>query len=144
MKTPAFARNNPKKTHCPHGHRYTPANTIWEGTARRCRTCRSKATGRAFGLRTHCPKGHPYKGANLIVTKNGHRACRECNRWRSRISKGAKKAPHISEMTLEEQRDELLDYIRRAQAHCPDRCGYHCETTKSLLELAVTRYVAIP
>ena len=29
-----------RKTHCPHGHEYTPENTIWrKGKYRMCRTC---------------------------------------------------------------------------------------------------------
>jgi len=30
--------------------------------------------------RTHCVQGHPYDEENLIVTKSGHRRCRECAR----------------------------------------------------------------
>ena len=33
---------NKRKTHCDHGHEYTPANTLWMGRPirRRCRECR--------------------------------------------------------------------------------------------------------
>lgn len=34
--------------------------------------------------RTHCPQGHPYDDINTYNTPNGHRACRECMRIRSR------------------------------------------------------------
>jgi hypothetical protein len=30
--------------------------------------------------KTHCPKGHELSGDNLVVTKAGHRRCRECRR----------------------------------------------------------------
>lgn len=30
---------NREKTHCPHGHEYTPENTKHQKTGRRCRTC---------------------------------------------------------------------------------------------------------
>lgn len=33
---------NALKTHCKHGHEFTPENTWYEGHWRRCRTCRSK------------------------------------------------------------------------------------------------------
>jgi len=34
--------------------------------------------------KTHCPKNHPYEGDNLIVSKDGKRKCRECDRERKR------------------------------------------------------------
>lgn len=36
-----WAGRNARKTNCPQGHEYTPANTIMEGTTRRCRTCKN-------------------------------------------------------------------------------------------------------
>jgi hypothetical protein len=33
--------NNARKTHCPHGHEYTEANTYIDQGKRRCRTCLS-------------------------------------------------------------------------------------------------------
>lgn len=39
----ASHRANERKTHCPRGHEYTPANTIYQvkasGTSRKCREC---------------------------------------------------------------------------------------------------------
>ena len=34
--------------------------------------------------RDRCPRGHMYSGDNLVITKQGHRACRTCLRanWR--------------------------------------------------------------
>lgn len=32
---------NARKTHCVHGHEYTPENTRYEGGRRACRTCRN-------------------------------------------------------------------------------------------------------
>lgn len=29
-------------THCPHGHEWTPENTIWKGDARTCRACKNE------------------------------------------------------------------------------------------------------
>jgi hypothetical protein len=31
-----------RKTHCVHGHEYTPANTLFYGSIRRCRICHNK------------------------------------------------------------------------------------------------------
>ena len=47
-----------------------------------------RATNTAMGRReqsrrTHCPQGHPYDAVNTYVTKQGHRACRACNRDRA-------------------------------------------------------------
>lgn len=41
-RPPDPGRNNRAKTHCPHGHPYDVANTIWfgpDGRWRRCREC---------------------------------------------------------------------------------------------------------
>jgi len=39
-KTYAGGQNgNARKTHCPHGHEYTPANVLMEGRSRHCREC---------------------------------------------------------------------------------------------------------
>jgi len=89
------------KTHCVHGHEFTPENTVDrpEGT-RRCRTCRNEAdrrrkatpegravaaarqkawrkrTGKVTGLhnygsRTHCKSGHEYTPENTRMRKSG-------------------------------------------------------------------------
>ncbi len=44
--------HNGKKTHCPEGHPYAGTNLMWNGVARRCRTCRlaqQRARRRANG-----------------------------------------------------------------------------------------------
>lgn len=40
LRGTGFAAVNARKTHCIHGHEYTPENTIWENGWRKCRTCR--------------------------------------------------------------------------------------------------------
>ena len=35
-----ISARNARKTHCPRGHEYTPENTIREGGARKCKSCR--------------------------------------------------------------------------------------------------------
>ena len=42
---------NDGKTHCVHGHEFTPENTVWKGEHRTCRECRnenSKQRGRRY------------------------------------------------------------------------------------------------
>lgn len=92
-----------QKTHCPHGHEYTPENTVLRGAnQRRCLTCRreghrAKSLARYGRLnpsnksKTHCPHGHPYEGENLIIGyRNGSpfRGCRACKKARDRNSRG--------------------------------------------------------
>lgn len=51
------------KTHCPHGHRYTPENTVATKTSRRCLTCKrlgeQKENPRGLGMPR---KPLPYSG----------------------------------------------------------------------------------
>lgn len=35
-----------RKTHCKHGHEFTPANTIWRGHLRQCRACNNERNRR--------------------------------------------------------------------------------------------------
>ena len=39
MRGNGFAAHNSLKTHCPKAHEYTPENTAFIGTERRCKTC---------------------------------------------------------------------------------------------------------
>jgi HNH endonuclease len=85
---------NAAKTHCVHGHEYTPENTIINPKTgrRRCATCareqqdernRQRREERAQHRRpepTHCRKGHPYDEGNLRINKAGARVCRACSR----------------------------------------------------------------
>lgn len=44
---------NARKTHCPHGHAYTPDNIYWHGNSRKCLTCKRPAgTSDAARLRS--------------------------------------------------------------------------------------------
>ncbi len=45
-------------------------------------------TGKIQTKKTHCPKGHPYLGSNLYITRQGWRACRQCNVERELKTKG--------------------------------------------------------
>lgn len=94
------------KTHCPHGHEYTPENTYRSpnGGGRQCRECmrlRNQALPRsglkpgecgaaaAQRAKTHCPQGHPYSGDNLyVVPENGARRCRTCIREQRSLRTG--------------------------------------------------------
>ena len=84
---------NARKTHCKHGHEFTPENTLmrsWGG--RECRECR-RLTSHAYNDRrhlngpgkggwqrakTHCPHGHEYSAENTYISPHGYRKCRQC------------------------------------------------------------------
>jgi hypothetical protein len=103
--------HNSRKTHCPYGHEYTPANTYINAKgSRECRTCierwhqaeaeATKAARRARGLRphpnavkTHCPEGHPYDEENTyIIPSTGGRMCRICILETSRRARKRKRS----------------------------------------------------
>lgn len=49
-----IAAVNAAKTHCPHGHPYSPENTaVWADGQRRCRACRNARHREAYAKRTH-------------------------------------------------------------------------------------------
>lgn len=71
------------KTHCKHGHEFTPENTrIYQGR-RTCITCeRNRPKSKRGGgrhLKTVCKYGHPLSGDNLYITSEGRRRCRACH-----------------------------------------------------------------
>lgn len=95
---------NARKTHCKHGHEFTPENTGRHAKrgSRYCKTClrahaaryarspdRRPRVGHHQLRKTHCPQGHPYEGENLMVWR-GQRKCRTCATalWRSRSKAG--------------------------------------------------------
>jgi hypothetical protein len=39
MRGEGFTAKNAAKTHCPHGHEYTPENTRWHHNSRECIAC---------------------------------------------------------------------------------------------------------
>lgn len=83
------------RTACPHGHRYTDANTSPEGHCAEC-TADRRPSGprRPVGIaainaaKEHCPVGHPYDEENTFryTDTGGHvrRKCRACNRETAR------------------------------------------------------------
>jgi hypothetical protein len=123
---------NRLKTHCPQGHPYDEANTIYlpDSAGRRCRICRDgyyaehrehlralknaeyaaralakgKITLPAPAKRTHCKRGHKYTPENTYITLQGHRQCRECNRIADR-----KRYPQRAE----EMKQRVRDWKRR-------------------------------
>lgn len=85
------------RTHCPHGHKYTPENIIPRPSGyRQCRECeriRSRKRDKEFRAAnplpprvpiTHCHRGHPLSGDNLYVDPRGGRQCKECNKRRGK------------------------------------------------------------
>lgn len=93
------------RTHCVHGHEYTPENTIINRRGRTCRACayarvtayeqteRGRevrlATKRRYnernrvGPRTHCHRGHELTEDNLYHCK-GERICKICHKDRAK------------------------------------------------------------
>ena len=76
------------KTHCKHGHEFTPENTMARGSGRQCRTCNNKRASawyeahrgdreRHNKFKTHCKRGHEFTPENTIQRKDG-RECRSC------------------------------------------------------------------
>lgn len=64
------------KTHCKHGHEYTPENTRRDsGGGRECRICHN--LGKVKN-KTHCPNGHEYTPENTYFNKRGARLCKIC------------------------------------------------------------------
>lgn len=85
-----FNRNR-GKTHCDHGHEFTPGNTWTDKRGSRyCRACsRIRQTPNPKPKDDHCPNGHERTEANIYVRANGARCCRICiadagKRWRDR------------------------------------------------------------
>lgn len=79
-----------RKTHCPRGHEYTPAN-CYDPTmqARRCKQCaRDRAQNQKAPKkpRSHCQRGHEFTPANTITSGNA-RKCRACENARQRRKK---------------------------------------------------------
>lgn len=85
---------NRAKTHCKHGHEFTPENTEVKETAttrnRICLTCKNSNTksSRQADLNkpprtvrnkaTKCHKGHAYTAENTRITNQGRRVCKRC------------------------------------------------------------------
>lgn len=83
------ARNR-RKTHCAHGHEFTPANTYYapkgNGRWRHCIACRRlgqlarrrPARPHWRATVTHCKHGHEYTAQNTKRARDGYRVCRTC------------------------------------------------------------------
>ena len=79
-----FRRHNAcvaAKTHCKHGHEFTPENTRVDGNGwRYCRKCASVAVcKRQFEARTHCAKGHEFVEGSHGLSEDGRRICSLCS-----------------------------------------------------------------
>jgi hypothetical protein len=91
---------NGTKTHCKHGHEFTPENTMKVKGGRSCRECSRTASREyqreKFGYQprvtTHCKRGHEYTPENLAL-KDGRRVCIECRRAADREWKRARYVP---------------------------------------------------
>jgi hypothetical protein len=67
------------RTHCYHGHEFTPENSVYEGRdrVRRCKTCREQYQLQHGHIRTHCENGHPLTAENTEV-EDRRRRCKIC------------------------------------------------------------------
>jgi hypothetical protein len=80
------------KTHCKHGHEFTPENTLLNPRGHRlCRACaklrnqayhKRKAAQRPILEKTVCPQGHDYQSNRVVY--NGTSYCRICLQEKSR------------------------------------------------------------
>jgi len=68
------------RTHCPHGHKFTPENTYFDKHGwRHCRRCLcDRACAKQFAARTHCTKGHEFVEGSFKLSKDGRRICLLC------------------------------------------------------------------
>lgn len=72
----SHAATEAAKTHCRHGHEYTPENTVLASDGHReCKACNY---ARKKAAKTHCPKGHPYDADNVLLSSSGRRMCAVC------------------------------------------------------------------
>lgn len=91
---------NAKKTHCIHGHEYTPQNTDYKpnGT-RRCKTCHLRISNQWYHnqpkeyknkIRSHCESGkHIWSSENILFKKEKkgvYPYCKICRNERRKIS----------------------------------------------------------
>lgn len=68
------------KTHCKHGHEFTPENTKTDANGwRYCRRCAAdRAAKKAREKRTHCKHGHEFVEGSFRLSRAGERLCLLC------------------------------------------------------------------
>lgn len=137
------------KTHCIHGHEYTPENTIWMRSSRnktgapwrQCRACQAASVLKRRPLssnghmrdRTHCPRGHEYTPGNTIVDvsdRKRSRSCRTCRNDRKRQKTAARREAIPARPC--EQCGKLME-VKRSDART---CGHACRAAARRSRLA--------
>lgn len=68
------------KTHCKHGHQFTPENTKTDANGwRYCRRCAAdRAAKKGRERRTHCKHGHEFVEGSFRLSRSGERLCLLC------------------------------------------------------------------
>ncbi len=87
--------HNRRKTHCPHGHEYTPENTYLQrgGRGRLCKTCQrnhgAKARLKPKPINSHCKRGHAYPPEMLQRKRDSGKPlfCAACRANRTKESR---------------------------------------------------------
>lgn len=99
LRGESLQAKNARKTHCVHGHEFTPENTIARALGRRgCMACRdiaNRAASNGPGLgkggrkkaQTHCKNGHEFTEENTIRKgpDGRNRNCRACSTKSKRL-----------------------------------------------------------
>lgn len=82
--------------------------------------------------RTHCPAGHAYEGENLVI-RQGARACRECERARTRRALATETAEQREHRRQRARASHVRTYAMKGghqyPATCPKGHSYDSENT---------------
>jgi len=70
------------KTHCKHGHEFTPENTRTDENGwRYCKKCQNdRVSKKAREERTHCANGHEFVEGSFKLSRRSERVCLLCSR----------------------------------------------------------------
>ncbi len=136
-----------ERTHCPHGHEYTPENISIQAGNRICREChrlrgRVKPEDRKNRHKTHCLRGHLMDGDNLVINSRGNHVCRECfnatarkTQSRIRAKAAAERGPKLPKTHCKHGHEYTLENTRLRKSNGARECR-DCERAKYALRVA--------